>query len=69
MECAAIGVPLFASAYEPYKRVMPDTQLFTSNDDLKDKLLKLKFGSSGAYRKMIEQQWSWLNSPHYEGDF
>lgn len=69
MECAAIGVPLFASAYEPYKRVMPDSQLFTTGDDLREKLLKLKFGSSGAYRKMIEQQWNWLNSPHREGDF
>jgi len=75
MECAAIGVPLFASNYEPYKRVMPEEQLFSSGDELKQKLLKLKFGtgsygnSAGAYKKLIERQWKWLNSPCKEGDF
>lgn len=74
MECAAIGVPLFASNYEPYKRVMPSSQLFNSGDELKQKLMKLKFGTSGesstgAYKKMIEAQWKWLNSPCKEGDF
>lgn len=44
MECAAIGVPLFASNYEPYKRVMPSSQLFTTGDELKERLMKLKFG-------------------------
>lgn len=74
MECAAIGVPLFASNYEPYKRVMPANQLFNNSDELKQKLMKLKFGTSGesstgAYKKMIEAQWKWLNSPCKEGDF
>lgn len=74
MECAAIGVPLFASNYEPYSRVMDKRQLFTTGAELKDKLMKLKFGTSGegsagAYRKIIEQQWHWLNSPCKEGDF
>lgn len=74
MECAAIGVPLFASNYEPYSRVMDKRQLFTTGAELKDKLMKLKFGTSGegsagAYRKIIEQQWRWLNSPCKEGDF
>lgn len=74
MECAAIGVPLFASNYEPYKRVMPVNQLFNTGDELKEKLMKLKFGTSGesstgAYKKMIEAQWKWLNSPCKEGDF
>lgn len=75
MECAAIGVPLYASNYEPYKRVMPKEQLFSSSDDLKDKLMKLKFGTGGygssasIYKKIIEAQWKWLNSPCHEGDF
>ena len=69
MECAAIGVPLFASNYEPYKRVMPKEQLFTTGEELKQHLLKLKFGSSGVYKSIIEKQWKWLNSPCQEGDF
>ena len=75
MECAAIGVPLYASNYEPYKRVMPKEQLFNNSDELKDKLMKLKFGtgghgsSAGVYRKIINAQWKWLNSPCHEGDF
>lgn len=69
MECAAIGVPLFASNYEPYSRVMPKHQLFTTGDELKEKLMKLKFGSTGLYEKMINAQWKWLNSPCKEGDF
>lgn len=32
MECAALGVPLFASDYLPYSRVMPKQQLFTTSD-------------------------------------
>ena len=69
MECAAIGVPLYASNYEPYKRVMPKEQLFNASDDLREKLMKLKFGSAGLYKNIIEKQWAWLNSPCKEGDF
>jgi hypothetical protein len=69
MECAAIGVPLFASNYEPYKRVMPRDRLFSSSDELKQQLLKLKFGSAGIYKSIIESQWKWLNTPCREGDF
>lgn len=69
MECAAIGVPLFASNYLPYNRVMPKAQLFDSGDELKKMLLDLKFKSIGAYKNLIENQWKWLNSPCYEGDF
>ena len=54
MECAAIGVPLFASNYEPYKLVMPRDRLFSSSDELKQQLLKLKFGSAGVYKSIIE---------------
>ena len=53
MECAAIGVPLFATNCLPYDRVMPKNQLFDTSDELKQKLLKLKFDSVGIYQKMI----------------
>jgi hypothetical protein len=39
---------------------MPKEQLFSSSDDLKDKLMKLKFGTGGygssanIYKKIIE---------------
>jgi hypothetical protein len=69
MECAALGVPLFASNTLPYNRVMSDKQLFNDGNELKEKLLKLKFSSVGLYQSMIEQQWIWLNSPCHEGSF
>lgn len=69
MECAALGVPLFASNYLPYNRVMPKDQLFSSGNELKEKILKLKFMSNGLYEKLLKQQWDWLNSPCKEGDF
>lgn len=69
MECAALGVPLFASNTLPYTRVVPERQLFNNSSDLKEKLMKLKFSSVGAYTAMIENQWKWLNSPCHEGDF
>ena len=69
MECAAIGVPCYASNYLPYSRVMPREQLYDTADELKALLLKLKFTSVGAYQKIIQQQWKWLNSPTHEGSF
>ena len=69
MECSALGVPLFASDALPYNRVMSNRQLFKDGNDLKEKLIKLKFSSVGAYTSMIENQWKWLNSPCHEGDF
>lgn len=69
MECAAIGVPLFATNCLPYSRVMPANQLFDNREQLKDMLLKFKFMSVGAYTAMIEKQWKWLNTPCLEGDF
>lgn len=69
MECAALGIPLFASHCLPYTAVMPREQMFDTQDELKEKLTKMKFGSSGAYRKMVEAQWNWLNSEHEEGDY
>lgn len=69
MECAALGVPLFATNCLPYDRVMPKEQLFDSADELKQKLLKLKFSSAHIYKSIIDRQWQWLNSPCKEGDF
>ncbi len=69
MECAAIGVPCFATNCEPYSRVMPKHQLFDTAEELKAILLKLKFSSAGAYKSMIESQWKWLNTPCHEGSF
>ena len=69
MECAALGIPCFATNCLPYSRVMPETQLFSDSAQLKQMLQKLKFMSAGAYRSLIEQQWKWLNTPCREGDF
>lgn len=69
MECAALGVPLYATNCLPYDRVMPADRLFNDSTDLKEKLLKMKFMSVGSYKSMVESQWKWLNSPCHEGDF
>jgi len=69
MECAALGVPLFATNCLPYSRVMDRDQLFDTGDELKEKLTKLKFLSTSSYEQLIEKQWKWLNSPCVEGDF
>ena len=69
MECAALGIPLFATNCLPYSRVMDEEFLFDTADELKDKLIKFKWWSAGAYQKTIEKQWKWLNSPAVEGDF
>lgn len=69
MECAALGIPLFATNCLPYSRVMDKEFLFDTSDELKEKLLKFKWQSFGIYKSMIEKQWAWLNSPHEEGDF
>ncbi len=69
MECAALGVPLFATNCLPYSRVMSPAQLFDTAQELKDKLVKLKFMNTNHYRDLIQKQWDWLNSPCDEGDF
>ena len=69
MECAALGIPLFATNCLPYNRVMEKRFLFDTADELKQKLTALKFESPNHYRSIIESQWKWLNSPCDEGDF
>ena len=43
MECAALGIPLFATNCLPYSRVMDANYLFDTADELKEKLTKFKF--------------------------
>lgn len=69
MEGSALGIPVFSTNCLPYNRVMKETQLFNDGNELKSMLYKLKMMSKGAYMKMIEDQWKWLNSEHHEGDF
>lgn len=69
MECAALGIPLFATNCLPYSRVMDKRQLFDTAAELQDKLIKLKFETATRYKDVIEKQWKWLNSPCNEGDF
>ena len=69
MEGASVGVPVYATNCLPYNRIMPEDQLFDTADELKQKLLKLKFTSTNIYKDKIERQWNWLNSPCKEGDF
>ena len=69
LECCASGIPLYASNMLPYSKVMRPEFLFSNQEELKEKLLKLKFSSSGLYRKIIEQNWKWFNSPMKDGDF
>lgn len=69
MECAALGVPCFATNCLPYSRVMPKTSLFDDGKQLKEMLLSLKLLNPDRYRDIIEEQWKWLNSERDEGDF
>jgi hypothetical protein len=69
LECCASGIPLFASNLLPYSGVMKREFLFDDGKELKEKLLKLKFTSSGAYKSIIEENWKWLNTPRRDGDF
>lgn len=69
MECASLGIPLFATNCLPYNRVMSNDMLFDDGADLKKKLVDFKNWSSDKYKSVIEKQWNWLNSPCHEGDF
>lgn len=53
----------------PYVGLVPDNQMFSTQEELKERLNKLKFMSVGSYTKIIDAQWKWLNSPHKDGDF
>ena len=43
--------------------------MFDDQNDLQEKLMKLKFSSMGAYKKMVEHNWNLINAPHEDGDF
>lgn len=69
LECCASGIPLFASNMLPYSNVMKREYLFDDAAELEKKLRKLKSSNSGTYRKIIDDNWRWLNSPMRDGDF
>lgn len=69
LECCALGVPLLATRCLPYTGVMDDSMLFSNGEELKDKILKIKFMSSGAYSSLVEANYKWFCSPHEDGDF
>lgn len=69
LEACAVGVPLYAQNVSCYSKYMPENQLFSSPDDLYEKLMKLKKTSATVYRDIIERQYRWLNSPTTDGDF
>ena len=69
LECCASGIPLFASNLLPYSGVMRREFLFDDGNELREKLMKLKFSSAGVYRKIIEENWKWFNTPTRDGDF
>lgn len=67
LEACAAGIPLLASKISPvYTRHMPDSQLWTSADDLKQKLIEFTHMSAERYQSIVKAQWTWLNSPAEE---
>ena len=71
LECAALGIVLYASDIITYNRFLPESQLFSADPrDLTEKIKNLAYKmSTGVYSSIIERQWRWLNSPAEEGDF
>lgn len=69
LECCALGIPLLATRCLPYTNVMQDSMLFSNNEELKEKLFKLKFASNGIYKDHVEANFNWFNSEHEDGDF
>lgn len=63
LECAAIGAMLFAPNCLPYSEHVPASQLWTSNEDLIDKLLSLYDKSDEDYASIIGNQYMFLNQP------
>lgn len=69
LECCALGIPLLASRLVPYDGTVPDRFLFSSGEELKSKIMEIKFASAGVYRNIVETNWKWLNSPKLDGDY
>jgi hypothetical protein len=63
LECAAVGALLFAPNCLPYSEHVPEKQLWTSNEDLIDKLLGLYNMPDEDYGAAIETQYMFLNQP------
>lgn len=63
LECAAIGALLYAPNYMPYTEHVPKDQLWTSNDDLRNKLFDLAKMNDDEYLGKIHVQYDFLNKP------
>lgn len=63
LECAALGDILFAPNCLPYSEHVPQSQLWTSNEDLMNKLLSLYDMSGDEYGTAISNQYMFLNQP------
>lgn len=63
LECAAVGSLLFAPKCMPYTEHVPEKQLWTSNEDLINKLLGLYDMSDEDYGSAIGNQYMFLNQP------
>lgn len=63
LECAAVGAMLFAPNCLPYSEHVPQSQLWTSNEDLIDKLLSLYDKKAEDYASAIGAQYMFLNQP------
>lgn len=66
LESCAIGVPLYAPDMITYSPYMPKAQLYSSSDELLEKVLKLKSMSSTVFEDIIRRQYRFLNSPFQE---
>ena len=63
LECAAVGALLFTPNCKPYTEHVPESQRWTSNEDLENKLLSLYDMEDGAYGEAIGTQYQFLNEP------
>ena len=69
LEACALGILLYAPDMITYSPYMPKDQLYSSQDDLYEKLRKLKDMSANVFSKKLETQWRWLNSPTVESNW
>ena len=63
LECSAVGDILFAPNCLPYSEHVPQKQLWTSNEDLINKLLALYDMTNDDYGAAISEQYMFLNKP------
>ena len=66
LEACALGILLYAPDMITYSPYMPKDQLYSSKEDLLEKLKMLKKMSTQTFSEKIHNQWKWLNSPTVE---